>query len=470
MTLINVAPTLILAAALAGGASAADGSGDGEAAFRALYKELVETNTSHSVGSCTLAAERLSARLKAAGYTDEDVRLFAPDEFPKDGGLVAVLHGKGSKERPILLLAHLDVVEAKREDWTRDPFTLIEENGYFYGRGTSDDKSMAAIFTDLLIRYREEGYRPQRDIKLALTCGEETSGAFNGADWLATHHKDWIDAAYALNEGGDGELDAEGKRVALDVEAAQKVYQDYQLETTNPGGHSSQPVPDNALYEMAEAMAKLGKLEFPILLSDTTRAYFTQMSGIVGGEMGKAMLALVKNPGDAQANAIVSSSKKYHSILRTTCVPTMISGGHAENALPQSVRTNVNCRIMPGTPIESVRDSLAAAIDDPKVKVTIRKPISPATPSPALPPEVLEGVKTVAARLYPGTPVLPTLETGASDGIYVSARGIPTYGISGIFVDPDFGNIHGLNERVRVKALMDGRQFHYQLVKLLADQ
>ena len=468
--MINVAPTLILAAALAGGASAAADSGDGEAAFRALYKELVETNTSHSVGSCTLAAQRMSARLKAAGYTDEDVRLFAPDEFPEDGGLVAVLHGQGSKERPILLLAHLDVVEAKREDWTRDPFTLIEENGYFYGRGTSDDKSMAAIFTDLLIRYREEGYRPQRDIKLALTCGEETSGAFNGADWLATHHRDWIDAAYALNEGGDGELDAEGKRVALDVEAAQKVYQDYQLETTNPGGHSSQPVPDNALYEMAAAMAKLGKLEFPILLSDTTRAYFTKMSGIVGGEMGKAMLALVKNPGDAQANAIVSSSKKYHSILRTTCVPTMISGGHAENALPQSVRTNVNCRIMPGTPIESVRDSLAAAIDDPKVKVTIRKPISPATPSPALPTEVLEGVKTVAARLYPGTPVLPTLETGASDGIYVSARGIPTYGISGIFVDPDFGNIHGLNERVRVEALMDGRQFHYQLVKLLADQ
>jgi acetylornithine deacetylase/succinyl-diaminopimelate desuccinylase-like protein len=470
MALVDVAPALMLAAALAGGANAADGSGDGEPAFRALYKELIETNTSHSVGSCTLAAERMSARLKAAGYTDEDVRLFAPDEFPKDGGLVAVLHGTGSKQKPILLLAHVDVVEAKREDWTRDPFTLIEESGYFYGRGTSDDKSMAAIFTDLLIRYKQEGYKRQRDIKLALTCGEETSGAFNGADWLATHHRDWIDAAYALNEGGDGELDADGKRVVLDVEAAQKVYQDYQLETTNPGGHSSQPVPDNALYEMATAITRLSKFEFPILLSDTTRAYFTKMSGIVGGEMGKAMLALVRNPGDAQANAIVSSSKKYHSILRTTCVPTMISGGHAENALPQSVRTNVNCRIMPGTPIESVRASLAAAIDDPNVKVTISKPISPATPSPALSAEVLEGVQAVAARLYPGTPVLPTLQTGASDGIYVSAHGIPTYGVSGIFVDPDLGNIHGLNERVRVKALMDGRTFHYQLVKLLADR
>ena len=320
MTFMHALLTLIPAAALAGGANAADRSGDGEPAFRALYKELVETNTSHSVGSCTLAAERMSARLKAAGYTDQDIRLFAPDEFPKDGGLVAVLHGKGSKKKPILLLAHVDVVEAKREDWTRDPFTLIEEDGYFYGRGTSDDKSMAAIFTDVLIRYKQEGYKPQRDIKLALTCGEETSGAFNGADWLATQHKDWIDAAYALNEGGDGELDADGKRVVLGVEAAQKVYQDYQLETTNPGGHSSQPVPDNALYEMAAAITKLSKFEFPILLSDTTRAYFTQVSGIVGGEMGKAMLALVKNPGDAQANAIVSSSKKYHSMLRTTCV------------------------------------------------------------------------------------------------------------------------------------------------------
>lgn len=458
------------AAALGGTANAADRSGDGEPAFRALYKELVETNTSHSVGSCTLAAERMAAHLKAAGYTDQDIKMFAPAEFPKDGGLVAVLRGTGSTKKPILLLAHLDVVEAKREDWTRDPFTLIEEAGYFYGRGASDDKSMAAIFTDLMVRYKQEAYKPKRDIKLALTCGEEASEAFNGADWLATNHKDWIDAAFALNEGGDGELDADGKRVVLTVEAAQKVYQDYQLETTNPGGHSSQPVPDNALYEMAAALTRLSRFEFPILLSDTTRAYFTRMSGMVGGEMGKAMLALVKDPGDAAANAIVSSSRKYHSMLRTTCVATMINGGHAENALPQSVRANVNCRIMPGTPIESVRESIAAAAGDPKVKVTIRPPVSPATPSPVLNPDVLEAVQNVAATLYPGAPVLPTLETGASDGIYLSARGIPTYGVSGIFVDPDLGNIHGLNERVRVESLMDGRRFHYQLVKRLSDQ
>lgn len=460
----------IVAASLCGTANAQGRSGDGETAFRALFKELVETNTSHSVGSCTLAAERMAAHLKAAGYTDQDIHMFAPRDFPKDGGLVAILRGTGSTQKPILLLAHLDVVEARREDWTRDPFTLIEEGGYFYGRGTSDDKSMAAIFTDLLVRLKQEAYKPKRDIKLALTCGEESSGAFNGADWLATNHKDWIDAAFALNEGGDGELDAGGKRVVLTVEAAQKVYQDYQVETTNPGGHSSQPVPDNALYEMAAALTRLSRFEFPVQLSDTTRAYFTKMASMAGGEMGKAMLALVKDPGNAAANTLVSSSKKYHSMLRTTCVATMISGGHAENALPQSVRANVNCRIMPGTPVESVKRSLETAIADPKVKVTIHPPLSPATPSPVLRPDLLEAIESVAKSLYPGVPVLPTLETGASDGIYLSSRGIPTYGVSGIFVDPDLGNIHGLNERVRVESLMDGRRFQYQLVKLLADR
>jgi len=470
MQFVPALPSLILAAALGNTVNAADHSGDGEPAFRALYQELVETNTSHSSGSCTLAAERMAARLKATGYTDQDIRVFAPDDFPQDGGLVAILHGTGSNEKPILLLAHLDVVEARREDWTRDPFTLIEQDGYFYGRGTSDDKSLAAIFTDLLLRYKQEGYRPKRDIKLALTCGEETSGVFNGADWLASNHKDWIDAAFALNEEGDGQLDADGNRVVLTVEAAQKVYQDYQLETTNPGGHSSQPLPDNALYEMAAALTRLSQFEFPIELSDITRTYFTRMSGLVGGEMGAAMAALMKDPDDAAANAIVSSSKKYHSMLRTTCVATMISGGHARNALPQSVRANINCRIMPGTAIESVRDSLVAVIGDPGVKVTIIPPLSPATPSPALQPDLMEKIRTVAAGLFPGTPVLPTLETGASDGIYLSARGIPTYGVSGLFVDPDFGNIHGLNERIRVKSLMDARRFHYRLVKLLADE
>jgi acetylornithine deacetylase/succinyl-diaminopimelate desuccinylase-like protein len=469
MRVITALLSLAVAAIPCGKANAAS-SGDGENAFRAMYKELVETDTSHSVGSCTLAAERLAAHLRAAGYLDQDIRLFAPEEYPRDGGLVAVLHGSGSQQKPILLLAHLDVVEAKREDWTRDPFKLIEEDGYFYGRGTSDDKSMAAIFTDLLVRYKQEGYQPRRDIKLALTCGEETSNAFNGADWLASQRKDWIDAEFALNEGGDGELDAAGQRAVLTVEAAQKVYQDFRLETTNPGGHSSQPVPDNAIYQMAAALTRLAQLEFPLLLNDVTRTYFTQMSAIVGGEMGQAMLALVQNPDDAAANAIVSRSKRYHSMLRTTCVATMINGGHAENALPQSVHSNVNCRILPGTTIESVRDALAAAIGDPGVSVIIQPPVSPATPTPVLQPDVLDAIRSVAERIFPGTPVLPTMQTGATDGIYLSSRGIPTYGVSGMFVDPDFGNIHGLNERVRVQSLLDARRFQYELVKRLAGE
>jgi len=451
-------------------AFAADKSGDSEPAFRDLYKELVETNTTLSAGSCTLAAERMAARLKAAGYSDDDMHLFATPEHPKEGGLVAVFHGTGSKKKPILLLAHIDVVEANRADWTRDPFTLIEEDGYFYARGSQDDKAMAAIFTDLLIRFKQEGYRPKRDIKLALTCGEETSGAFNGAEWLSQNHKDWIDAAYAINEGGSGELDENGQKVTFGIQAAEKVFQNYQIETTNPGGHSSQPVPDNAIYDMARDLTKLSALEFPVQFNDTTRAYFTRMADIKGGETGAAMKALISNPTDAAANAIVSADKKWHSMLRTTCVATMISGGHATNALPQRTTTNINCRILPGTSIESVRATLDSAISDPVNHVTIVPPLSPATPTPSLNPEIMAAIEKVSGKINPGVPILPAMSTGATDGIYTTAAGIPTYGISGIFIDKDGSHAHGLNERIRVSSLMEGRRFQYQFIKVLADQ
>jgi acetylornithine deacetylase/succinyl-diaminopimelate desuccinylase-like protein len=470
MRVIQSSLILGLIGALSGGACAADRSGDGEPAFRSLYKELVETNTSLSAGSCTLAAERMAARLKAAGYGDSEVRVFTEPNHPKEGGLVAQLAGSNPAKKAILMLAHLDVVEAKRADWARDPFTLVEEGDYFYARGAADDKAMGAVFTDLLIRFRQEGYRPKRTIKLALTCGEETVGAFNGAHYLATQHKDWIDAEFAINEGGAGELDASGKPVIFGVEAAEKVVQNYQLETTNPGGHSSQPVHSNAIYEMAAALQRLSTLEFPVQFNDTTRAYFTRMSRIVGGETGAAMSALVKDPADAKADATVSADKKWHSMLRTTCVATVIDGGHATNALPQRVDTNVNCRIIPGVSVESVRDAIAQVIADPKVSVVIKDPRSPATPSPALSPTVMKPIETVAAALYPGVPVLPTMSTGATDGIYLTAAGIPTYGVSGMFADPDFGNIHGLNERIRVRSLMDGRRFQYRLIKLYADR
>ena len=465
-TLLALLSTTLLAAP----ALAADHSGDGEPAFRALFKELVETNTAHSVGSCSDAAAKLAARLKTAGYTDDDIHLFAPDDAPKDGGLVAVLHGSDPSKKGILLLAHLDVVEAKREDWTRDPFTLFEDGGQFYGRGVADDKGQAAIFADLLIRYKQEGYKPKRDIKLALTCGEETEGVFNGADWLSSHHKDWIDSAFAINEGAYGADDASGKHVSFDVEAAEKVYQDFTVETTNPGGHSSRPRPDNAIYDMADALKKVSGYEFPVMLNDATRAYFSRMATIAGGDTGQAMTAIVANPQDAGADALLSKDPMWHSMLRTTCVATMINGGHALNALPQDVKANVNCRIFPGTPVETVRQALISAIGNDKVSVTMEGTPSPATPAPALGPDILGPLEKAANDVYPGVPVIPTMETGASDGIYTTAAGIPTYGFYGFFEGPDEGNIHGLNEHVGVQALMDGRRFTYKLVKLYADQ
>ena len=316
--------------------------------FRSIYKELVETNTTLSAGDCTLAAQRMAARLKSAGYPDADLRVFVPEGHPKEGGLLAVLHGSDAKAKAILMLAHVDVVEAKREDWTRDPFTLVEEDGYFYGRGTSDMKDQAAIWVDNLIRYREESYKPRRTIKLALTCGEETNGALNGAGWLAKNARDDIDAELALTEGVDGELDAQGHRIALEILAAEKTSQNYVLESTNPGGHSSRPVADNAIYHLVRAVDRVSHFEFPVELADANRGYFTGMSKIVGGEAGAAMAAVVKNPQDAASVAILDKDQNWHAMLRTTCVATMLSAGHATNALPQRATANINCRIFPG--------------------------------------------------------------------------------------------------------------------------
>jgi acetylornithine deacetylase/succinyl-diaminopimelate desuccinylase-like protein len=470
MRTVSIAWSLALICNGAANAAPTDKARDGEAAFRSTYRELIETNTTLSSGSCTLAAQRMADRLRAAGYGDADLRVFSVPEHPKDGGLVAQLPGRDLTRKAVLLLAHLDVVEANRADWERDPFTLVEEGGYFYARGALDDKAMGAIFVDLLARFKREGFRPQRTLKLALTCGEETSVAFNGASYLATTHKDWIDAEFAINEGAAGELDASGKAVVLGVLAAEKVYQDFRVTTTNPGGHSSQPVPANAIYEMATALQALSTLEFPVQLNATTRAYFERMATRVDPKTGAAMQALLRDSADAEADATVSRDKKWHSMLRTTCVATMIDGGHAVNALPQRVTANVNCRIIPGVSVETVREALTTKIADSKVSVEIKAPRSPATPTPSMPASVIKPIEAVAASVFPGVPVLPTMSTGATDGIYLTAAGIPTFGVSGIFVDPDFGNIHGLNERVGVKALLDGRAFLYRLVRRYTGQ
>jgi acetylornithine deacetylase/succinyl-diaminopimelate desuccinylase-like protein len=438
--------------------------------FREIYKELVETNTTLSAGDCTLAAQRMAARLKAAGYPDEDLRIFVPEGHPKEGGLLAVLHGSDTGAKAILMLAHVDVVEAKREDWTRDPFTLIEEGGYFYGRGTSDMKAQAAIWVDNLIRYREEGYKPRRTIKLALTCGEETNSALNGAGWLTKNARDAIDAELALTEGVDGDLDAQGRRIALEIQAAEKTSQNFVLTVTNPGGHSSRPVPDNAIYRLLRAVGRVGQFEFPVELDDANRAYFTGMSKIVGGEAGAAMVSVVKNPQDAASVAILDKDQNWHAMLRTTCVATMLAAGHATNALPQRATANINCRIFPGDTRDAVLAQLISVIDDPKVSVTIPEIRGPVAAPAPLTPRILKPIEKVAHELWPGVPVVPALEPGASDAQFLTPAGIPTYGVSGIFTDPDGGGIHGLNERVRVQSVYEGRTFLYRLVKLYADQ
>jgi acetylornithine deacetylase/succinyl-diaminopimelate desuccinylase-like protein len=438
--------------------------------FRETYKELVETNTTLSAGDCTLAATRMAARLRAAGYPESDLRIFVPDGHPKEGGLLAVLHGSDSKAKAILMLAHIDVVEAKREDWTRDPFTLIEEGGYFYARGTSDMKAQAAIWVDNLVRFREEGFKPKRTIKLALTCGEETSSALNGAGWLATNAREAIDADFAITEGVDADLDAQGHRVMVGVLAAEKVSQNFVFEVINKGGHSSRPVPDNAIYHLVRAVDRVSHYEFPVQLNDANRGYFSGMSKIVGGENGAAMAAVVANPEDAAAVAVLDKDRNWHAMLRTTCVATMLSAGHATNALPQRATANINCRIFPGVTPEAVLAQLVKIAADPAVTVSIPETRGPiANPTP-LTPRILKPVETVAHQLWPGVPVVPALEPAASDAQFLNPAGIPTYGITGLFTDPDGGNIHGLNERIRVQSVYEGRTFLYRLVKLYANQ
>lgn len=439
-----------------------------QADFRALYKELVETNTTLSSGSCTLAAERMAARLRAAGMAESQLTLFAVPEHPKDGGLVAVYPGTDKKLKPMLLLAHIDVVEAKREDWTRDPFTLIEENGYFYARGTVDDKAQAAIYTDTLIRMARDGYKPKRTIKLALTCGEETSGAFNGAEWLSQNRRELIDAQFALNEGGGGRSDGNGKLLVQTIQVGEKAYQDFTLTATNPGGHSSQPVRENAIYAMADAVTKVRDYRFPLQFSEVTRTFFTKAGAMRPAPVGPAMIALAANPADSAAEAIVNADKTLHSMLRTTCVATLIDGGHALNALPQTVTANVNCRMFPGRTADETQAALAAAIGNPAIRIVQRVTTKPIAKPPALDPAIVGPMERLAAKHFPGVPVIPAMSTGATDAVYTGGAGIPTYGVPGPWTDPDGNGTHGLNERIEVRSLYAGRDFLFDLVKLLA--
>ena len=442
----------------------------GQTAFLDIYREMVETDTSITTGSCTALAGKVAARLSAAGYADSQIIRFGVPDHPKEGGLVAILPGTNPKLKAVLLLGHIDVVTAKREDWTRDPYKMIDEGGYVYGRGTTDMKVLDAIWLDMLIRFRKENYRPARTIKMALTCGEETAEAFNGAQYLAKNRRELIDAAFALNEGGGGLTDGKGLSegghlAAQTVQVGEKAYQDYTLSVTNPGGHSSVPVPDNAIARMARALDKVNAYEFPMQFNATTRAFFTASAPLREGALGKAMLALVANPADSQAEAEVNTDRQLHSMLRTTCVPTMIEGGHALNALPQRVTANVNCRMLPGRTWQETQDVLAKVIGDDAVHIEPFYKDKPIAVPPPMDPAVITPMRNLVARYFPGVPFIPVMTTGATDGVYLEAANIPTYGVPGSWTNPDFNHIHGLNERMELASAYMGRDFLTDLVK-----
>jgi acetylornithine deacetylase/succinyl-diaminopimelate desuccinylase-like protein len=439
-----------------------------QATFRALYQEFVETDTSITTGSCTALADKIAGHLRQAGFADGQITPFSVPDHPKEGGIVIVYPGTSKTVKPMLLLGHLDVVVAKREDWTRDPYKLIEENGYFYGRGTSDMKAMDAIWVDTLIRFKQSGYKPKRTIKLALTCGEETSWAFNGAQWLSKNKPDLIAAEFALNEGGGGRTDGHGKLLISTLHVGEKSAINYRIEATNPGGHSSAPVKDNAIYELSDALGKIRDYDFPVQMTDTTRAYFRTAGKARGDDMGNAMIALAANPQDKAAEAIVDGDKSYHSMLRTTCVATLLDGGHANNALPQRAGANINCRIFPGVSADAVREQIASVIGDPRMTVKQTDDRGPVAVPPPLDPKIVAPAEKLLAKYYPGVPLAPMMSTGATDGIFLEAIGIPSYGPPGLYGDPDGNGAHGLNERAIVKAVYSGRDYLYDLLKLYA--
>lgn len=427
---------------------------------RALLKELVEINTSHSVGSTVTAAQAMARHMLAAGFPAEDVVVV--ENAPRKGNLIVRYRGRSRTQRPILLLSHIDVVEANPADWTLPPFEFIERDGMFYGRGVADDKDESAIHLTLLLRMKAEGIVPDRDIIVALTADEE-GGPENGVEYLLANRRELVDAAYVLNEGGGGIVEG-SRKVSNTVQSAEKYVVNFNVEATNSGGHSSVPRPDNAIYSLARALDRLSQLQQPVKLNETTRAYFTRQADILGGETGAAMRRLIANERDAQASAIVSRDFSNNSRLRTTCVATMLEGGHAMNALPQRAKATVNCRILPEETRVEVQARLVAAINDTGVKVTVEREDSNSPASP-LTPELLRAIEAATQEVFPNTPVVPTMSTGATDGAYFRAAGIPVYGVSGLFYSAP--NAHGMNEKVESEAFYQGLEFMYRLVRRL---
>jgi acetylornithine deacetylase/succinyl-diaminopimelate desuccinylase-like protein len=429
---------------------------------RDIFRELIEINTSLEVGS-TKAAEAMAARLRAAGFPEEDLHIVGP--APQHMNLVVRYRGTGS-HRPVLFFGHLDVVDALRQDWSFDPFTFLEKDGYFYGRGTSDMKCEDADIVANLIRLRGEGFVPNRDVIVALTEDEENGDA-NGVEWLLAHRRDLIDAEFAINlEGGGGEM-KDGKALLMDVQTSEKVYVSFRLEVKNRGGHSSIPVKDNAIYRLASGLTRLAKYDFPIRLNETTRTFFERAAERETGQTRSDMLAILRTPIDtAAANRLAAASAYYNALMRTTCVATMLVGGHAENALPQSARAVVNCRMLPDDSLSNVLATLHRVLADSQIVVTVLGQPRPGPASP-LRKDVMDLVEKLTSSMWPGVTVTPVMSTGASDGKYLRQAGIPVYGVSGIFADIDDVRAHGKDERIGVNEFYRGVEFMYRFVKAL---
>jgi acetylornithine deacetylase/succinyl-diaminopimelate desuccinylase-like protein len=438
-----------------------------------IFKQLIEINSSDSVGSVTACSVAMQQRLLDAGFSKADMYLGGPNNRKEN----LVLRYKGTgKQQPILFIGHEDVVEARREDWTTDPYKFVEKDGYYYGRGTQDMKESDAIMVTTFIRLKKAGYVPDRDLILALTADEE-GGKSNGVDWLLKNHPELLKAEYVLNPDGGGVDLEHGKAVSVDIDASEKLYADFQVMATNPGGHSSLPRPDNAIYQVADAMEKLQHYSFPFELNPITRAYFEKMSTIEKGETAADEKAILATPPDQAAIARLSKDPIHNSTLHTTCVATRLLAGHANNALPQMASANVNCRILPGHSIDEIRRELVRVFDDPSLTVKYvddanevheTAPDRAALPPAALKPEVLNTVEKLSATFWPGAPVIPTMADGASDGVYTNAAGMPTYGVSGIQLETDDVRAHGKDERLPIDSYDKGVQFYYYLVRSLS--
>jgi acetylornithine deacetylase/succinyl-diaminopimelate desuccinylase-like protein len=435
-----------------------------------IYKQLIEINTTDSVGNVTTASEAMAKRFRDAGFAESDIHVLGPNQRKKN--VVVRLHGSG-KHKAVLLIGHLDVVEARREDWTTDPFQLVEKDGFYYGRGTTDMKDGDAIMSSTLIRMKKEGYVPSRDIILAMTADEE-GGTSNGVDWLIKNHRDLIDAEFVLNHDGGGVSSDHGKPAFMEVDAAEKVYADFVLTATNPGGHSSLPVPDNAIYQLAAALIRIERFQFPFELNNITRAYYEQQVKLEKGQRAADMQALLNNPADLAAVARISKDPFDNATIRTTCVATRLNGGHANNALPQTAQANVNCRILPGHSIEEVRLELEKVVADPGIKVQFREisgaladhgPDLRSFAPPAPRKEVFGPLNKLVGEMWPGIPVSVAMTQGASDGRYTNAAGMPTYAVSGVAYDRNDIRAHGKDEREPVDWFLRGVDFYYRFLK-----